>query len=87
MVANIYVQDRVEHKIVVFFFYKLLSRKYLHLWDTLDDLATVYSGYSLVSSKLSTMHGFNAFFTYPFPLALPLDQNENWDSPYSHQQS
>ncbi len=21
---------------------------------------------------------------YPFPLALPLDQNENWDSPYSH---
>ncbi len=21
---------------------------------------------------------------YPFPLALPFDQNENWDSPYSH---
>ncbi len=21
---------------------------------------------------------------YPFPLALPLDQNENWDSPYTH---
>ncbi len=21
---------------------------------------------------------------YPFPLALPLGQNKNWDSPYSH---
>ncbi len=35
---------------------------------SLDDLAAVCSGYPLVSSKL----------------ALPLDQKENWDSPYSH---
>ncbi len=35
----------------------------------------VYSGYPLASSKLGI---------YPFPLALPLDQNENWDSAYSN---
>ncbi len=36
------------------------------------------SGYSLVSSKLVKILGFKGY------LLLPLGQNENWDSPYSH---
>ncbi len=56
--------------------------------DSLDDLAdivagcAVCSGYPLVSSKLAKMLGLRGI--YHFPSALPLDQNENWDSPYSH---
>ncbi len=43
-----------------------------------------WSGRSVfwVPLKLAKMLGFEGI--YSFPLALPLDQNENWDSPYSH---
>ncbi len=51
------------------------GRKYLHLWDSLDDLAAVCSGYPLVSSKLVKMLGFEGYL--PLPLPLPLDQNQN----------
>ncbi len=36
-------------------------------------------GFKLSSEKILGLRGI-----YPFPLALPLDQNENWDSTYSH---
>ncbi len=52
------------------------------IWPTLLPVAQCGSGYPLVSSKLAKMLGFKGI--YPLPLALPLDQNENWDSPYSH---
>ncbi len=76
MVVNIYVQDCLN------FLINYLIRKYLQLWNSLDDLAAVCSGYPLVSSKLAKMLGFKGYL--PLPLSLPLDQNENWDCPYSH---
>ncbi len=41
------------------------------------DLGTPW--FQVSSRKCLVLRGI-----YPFPLALPLDQNENWDSPYSH---
>ncbi len=52
------------------------------IWPTLFAGCAVCSGYPLVSSKLAKCLVLRGI--YPLPLALPLDQNENWDSPYSH---
>ncbi len=46
------------------------------LLDSLDDLAAVCSGYPLVSSKLAE----NLCLRGIYPLPLPLDQNQNWDT-------
>ncbi len=76
MVANIYVQDCVEHK-----------TEHTYNYGTLEDLAgivagcKVYSGYPLVLSKLAKMLGFKGYLQ--FTLSPTLDQKENWDSLYS----
>ncbi len=79
MVANIYVQDCVEHKTrtVVIFKSIIYSRK----WDSLDDLAdivagcAVCSGYPLVSSNLAKMLGFKGYL----PLPLSPTPRSKWE--------
>ncbi len=52
------------------------------IWPTLLPVAQCVLGtpwFQVSSRKCLVLRGI-----YHFPLALPLDQKENWDSPYSH---
>ncbi len=52
------------------------------IWPTLLPVAQCVLGtpwFQVSLRKCLVLRGI-----YHFPLALPLDQNENWDSPYSH---
>ncbi len=76
IVANIYVQVCIEHKTRLSY---ILNQLFKPLWMIWPQCVLGTPWFQVSSRKCLVLRGI-----YPFPLALPLDQNENWDSPYSH---